>query len=34
MSSWGRAPELVAAGDQLSVDIDELTPEGWSVQLE
>jgi len=32
-----RAPELVAAGDQLSVDIDplrELTPEGWSVQLE
>lgn len=32
-----RAPELVVAGDQLSVDIDplrELTPEGWSVQLE
>ncbi len=31
-----RAPELVAAGDQLSADIDplrELTPGGWAVQL-
>ncbi|MDP8974924.1 MAG: hypothetical protein M3N28_00850 [Actinomycetota bacterium] len=32
-----RAGDLVAAGDQLSLDVDplrELSPEGWSVQLE
>ena len=32
-----RAGDLLAAGDQLSLDVDplrELSPEGWSVQLE
>ena len=34
---FARAPELVAAGEQLSIEMDplgELTPEGWVVHLE
>jgi len=34
---FARAPELVAAGEQLSIEmapLGELTPEGWVVHLE